>query len=220
MTILVLSRLSENLDGESKPKCYTHKIQNMEEEEVFLKYLIDEDIYIIEDKNITSPDDEISKVEDNDLIDTSNKKNTTKNVKNETKAAEAGDVSLEDDPAVEYRNTTVLLIDNDNLSSMSPDHGDFLSKILNSVNLNLESIEMVFKVEFDKLKADSFTNCHVIAFLPFIPKHLNSLFTEDRYAVNIVRGNQFLACDPLNILSEDKLLKRKLWEQLKLIYGI
>lgn len=192
----------------------------MEEEEVFLKYLIDEDIYIIEDKNIAGPDDEIGMVEDNHLMDTSDKKNTIKNVKNETKATEAGDVSFEHDPAIEYRNTTVLLIDNENLSSMSPDHGDFLSKILNSVNLNLESIEMVFNVEFDKLKADSFTNCHVIAFLPFIPKHLNPLFTEERYAINIIRGNQFLACDPLNILSEDKSLKRKLWEQLKLIYGI
>lgn len=192
----------------------------MEADEVFLKYLIDEEIYMIEDKNIPDPGEEISKVEDNVLIDTSDKKKTTKDVKNETKAVETGDVSLVDNPAIEYRNTTILLIDNDNLSLMSPGHVDFLAKILNSVNLSLESIEMVFKVEFDKLEADSFTNCHVIAFLPYIPKHLNPLFTEDRYTINIVRGNQFLTCDPLNVLSEDKTLKRKLWEQLKLFYGI
>ena len=192
----------------------------MEADEVFLKYLIDEEIYMIEDKNIPDPGDEINKVEDNILIGTSDKKNTTKDVRNETKAVETGDGSFEDNPAIEYRNTTILLIDNDNLSLMSPGHADFLTKILNSVNLSLESIEMVFKVEFDKLEADSFTNCHVIAFLPYIPKHLNHLFKEDRYTINIVRGNQFLACDPLNVLSEDKTLKRKLWEQLKLLYGI
>jgi len=192
----------------------------MEADEVYLKYLIDEEIYMIEDKNIPDPGDEINKAEDNILIDTSDNKNTIKDVKNEIKAAETGDVSFEDIPANEYRNTTVLLIDNDNLSLISPDHADFLTKIINSVNLSLESIEMVFKVEFDKLEADSFTNCHVIAFLPFIPKLLNPLFAEERYTINIVKGNQFLACDPLNILSEDKSLKRKLWEQLKLIYGI
>jgi hypothetical protein len=78
---------------------------------------------------------------------------------------------------------------------------------------------MVFRDEFDKLDVKGFTDCPVIAFLTRIPENINALFAVEKYMINIIDGNQFVACDSLNDLSNDRSLKRKLWEQLKLIYG-
>jgi len=232
----------------------------MEEDEVFLKYLIDEEIYIIEDKNMPSANTEIDTVADKNIPHASNEvdnaadKNTSNSsagkskpvsvVKIQTKVEVDGNnsangistVDVNDTVSVdktddginsgkekranEYRNSTVLLVDYDNRSLMLPNHENLLSKVLNSVNLDLNSVDLVFKAEFDKLSPESFIDCYVITFLPAVPKHLNTLFTEEKYIINVIQGSQFLSCDTLHHLNGEKLLKRKLWEQLKLIYGI
>jgi DNA polymerase III psi subunit len=103
---------------------------------------------------------------------------------------------------------------------MPGEHKDLLAKILQSVDLDLDSVEMIFQDEFSNLGVKSFLNCPVIAFIPLIPKHISALFAAEKYMINIINGNQFVACDALNELNQNRSLKRNLWEQLKLIYGI
>jgi DNA polymerase III psi subunit len=239
------------------------KTQYMEENESFLKYLIDEEIYIIEDKssidtiNVSGfADDKIIKdsyVEKSKHIpDVINNAKVAAGTDKKGEANGSGDkdpspggsglVEADDSPGgsgsvdvddfsdvdssgegketKRYRNTTVLILDCDDKTSISPEHKDLLAKILHSVNLNLDSVEMVFRAEYDKLSVKSFINCPVIAFLPLIPKHINALFAAEKYMINIINGNHFVACNTLNELRGDRSLKRKLWEQLKLIYGI
>lgn len=119
-----------------------------------------------------------------------------------------------------YKAATVLLLDYDDRASITAENRDLLAKILQSVNLDLDSVEIVFRNEFDKLKVTSFIDCPVIAFLQLMPQHISALFASEKYMINIINGNQFVACDTLNDLNQNRSLKRKLWEQLKLIYGI
>ena len=119
-----------------------------------------------------------------------------------------------------YKASTVLLLDYDDQASITTENIDLLTKILQSVNMDLDSVELVFRDEFDKLEVTSFIDCPVIAFLPLIPQHISALFATEKYMINIINGNQFVACDTLNDLNQNRSLKRKLWEQLKLIYGI
>ena len=223
----------------------------MEENEVFLKYLIDEEIYIIDEKNAVDPKDIPGTVDDNTIIGSQGKERrqiTEVKTKNEVaggtdqkedtnKSADsdkAGDaVSSEDKKdnseigstgkqkeTKRYKDTTVLLLDYDDPTSMIPEHEDLLVKILQSVHLDPDSVEMVCRDEFSKLEVKSFINCSVIAFLQPIPRHIDALFVAEKYRINKINENQFVACDTLNDLNQDRSLKKKLWEQLKLIYGI
>jgi DNA polymerase III psi subunit len=238
----------------------------MEENELFLKYLIDEKIYFVDDKTtppsgyeqgtvkdgnkgfdeeetngvsrptakvgIPEVDTVAAKVESTEVgkaMEEGHGKDTAKSgdtlgTVQKSSAVEGEDTadtgsSGDNKPVKKYRDISVILLDYNDQTSMPPGHKDLLARILQSVNLNLESVEMVFRDEFDKLDVKGFTDCPVIAFLTRIPEHINSLFAVEKYMINIIDGNQFVACDSLNDLSNDRLLKRKLWEQLKLIYG-
>jgi DNA polymerase III psi subunit len=128
--------------------------------------------------------------------------------------------SVDRKPVKKYRDISVILLDYKDQASIPPGHLDLLARILQSVNLRLESVEMVFRDEFDKLDVKGFTDCPVFAFLSPVPEHLNALFSMEKYLINIIDGNQFIVSDTLNDLSKDRSLKRKLWEQIKLIYGV
>jgi DNA polymerase III psi subunit len=238
----------------------------MEENELFLKYLIDEKIYFVDDKTavisgyeqgivedgnkgldeedtaghirsaakVGSPEvgGVVAKVEGEEVGKSVDIKDTGDVSRSgDTKGATKGSIPVQGEDTTilgssgdnktykKYRDISVILLDYNDQTSMPPGHKDLLARILQSVNLNLESVEMVFRDEFDKLDVKGFTDCPVIAFLTRIPEHINSLFAVEKYMINIIDGNQFVACDSLNDLSNDRLLKRKLWEQLKLIYG-
>ncbi len=128
--------------------------------------------------------------------------------------------SSDDKSAKRYQNATVLLLDYEDQASMPPEHSDLLTKILQSVNLNTDSVEMVYRDEFDNLEVKDFTDCHLIAFLTLVPENISTLFSEKKYMIKITKGNQCIFSDTFNDLIKDRSLKRKLWEQLKLIYGL
>ncbi len=211
----------------------------MEENEMFLKYLIDEEIYIVDEKTTVTPGDEPLVVEDRNIEESPEKdgrqmpdRSTKSNVAAETDIKEDGNKSLDEEnttvpgssgdnkPAKRYQDITVLLLDYDDQTSMAPGHMDLLANILQSVNLSLDSVEMVFRDEFDKLEVKSFIDCPVIAFLTAVPENLSASFAVEKYMINMINGNQFVACDSLNDLNQNRSLKIKLWEQLKLIYRI
>ncbi len=240
----------------------------MEENELFLKYLIDEKIYFVDHEDTAGASGSAAKVRTpeirgiaakvesaeagkameeghNEEAHRSEDKDHAASVSKPVDVEDTGDVSRSGDTKgatkgsipvqgedttvlgssgdnkryKKYRDITVILLDYNDHASIPPGHKDFLGKILQSVNLNLESVEMVFRDEFDKLDVKGFTDCSVIAFLNRIPENMNALFAVEQYLIKIIDGNQFVACDSLNDLSTDRSLKRKLWEQLKMIYG-
>ena len=223
----------------------------MEENEVFLKYLIDEEIYIIDEKDTDDPKDKPGSVDDKTIfgsqgqesrqipdekiktkaesaLDQKEDTNGSGDIDNATDAGIATDIkdntelgsTGEQKETKRYKDTTVLLLDYDDRASMIPEHEDLLAKILESINLDQDSVEMVFRDEFSKLEVKSFISCSVIAFLQNIPGHIKALFLAEKYTINTIIENQYLACDTLNDLNQNISLKRKLWGQLKLIYGI
>ena len=241
----------------------------MEDNELFLKYLIDEKIYIVDNEDTAGASRSAAKVgtpelsgvaakvesaeagkameaDHNKDVDRSGDTDPTALVSKSDDIEDTGDASRSDDtegttkgsssvegedtavpgisgdnkPVKKYKDKTVLLLDYNDQASMPAGHMDLLAKILQSVNLNLESVEMVFRDEFEKLEVKGFSDCAVIAFLNRVPEQINALFAVEKYMINIINGNQSVACDTFNDLIKDRTLKRKLWEQLKLIYGI
>ena len=223
----------------------------MEENEVFLKYLIDEEIYIIDENTAVDPEDKPGSVDDNTItqsqrqqsrqipdVKVKNKVAGGTDQKEDTIRATDGDIASDEGSSSDikeftdtgstgeqkeskrYKNTTVLLLDYDDPTSMIPEHEDLLVKILQSVHLDADSVQMVFQGEISKLEVNSFINCTVIAFLQSIPRHIDALFVSEKYMINNINESQFVACDTLNDLSKNRSLKKKLWEQLKLIYRI
>lgn len=210
----------------------------MEENETFLKYLIDEEIYIVEDQATVTTGIHQDSVTDNphgkekeQIRDTREKTAESKRSVDSEEDGSIKDSMAEDNTTdegspgdkeqyINFKNTTILLLDYDDQTAIPPEHTDLLVKILQSVNLDEKSVEMVFREAFDQLDRKSFINCSVIAFLSNIPKPISTLFATEKYLINTLNENQFVACDTLNDLNLDRSLKRKLWEQLKIIYGM
>jgi hypothetical protein len=161
----------------------------MEEDRSFLKFLIDEEIYVIpEDK----PD-------------------------NATREAPAN--WNKKDPNLKFEGKSVLLLEYPEDSPMPDDLSGFLAKILKAVHLDPDKVEKVFSDQLEVINTESFSGCIVIAFLSQVPANLSLLFSPVYYNINTSGKNNFLLCDPLEMISKDKILKKKLWEQLQVLYG-
>ena len=189
----------------------------MEENEIFLKYLIDEEIYIVDDDPSFTM--EAAQPKDDDRS-RDRKEDTTESSSVAVEVTEEAISSGDDKPVKSYQDITVLLLDYADQSSMPAGHIDLLVKILQSVNLDPDSVEMVFRDKFTNLEVKDFTDCRVIAFLNLVPEQLNALFAVEKYMINMINGNQFIISDTLSDLIKERSLKRKLWEQIKLIYGL
>jgi DNA polymerase III psi subunit len=160
----------------------------MDADTSFLKYLIDEEIYIIAERNT-------SDVENTDLESGKNQYS-------------------------QYENSTVLLLDYADQSSIPEEHHEFLKKVIKSVYLDPASVENIFNEEVRAVNEEYFNNCTVIAFLKQLPANLSLIFTEERYEVLTSGKNKYLLCDTLEEIIKDTSLKRNLWEQLKILFRI
>lgn len=162
----------------------------MDQDATYLKYLIDEEIYII----------------------------------NESKQPEIVEPDLnpdsEPDKIPTLHNITVIFLEYSEEQGMPDPYQDFLSKILASVGLDIKKTELIYSENINSIKIDNFDSCKVIAFLSKVPDNLSNLTNKDKYKIHALHKNQLILCDPLEAIYEDTALKRKLWDQLKILYGI
>jgi len=156
----------------------------------YLKYLIDEEIYIIKE------------VDRNKTIGSKPVKET----------------ETEQNPL--YDNATVIFLEYPEKQSLPEVYQNFLSKILGSVELDPTKVKMIFSEDLKNIAEDDFENCKVIAFLSQDQDNLSSLFNSPRYKVKTLKKNKFLLCDSLDLINNETVLKRKLWEQLKMLFGV
>jgi len=162
----------------------------MNDESIFLKYLIDEEIYLIDDKNNKKQSDP-----DSQEVDKHKRTEISKD-------------------------RTILLLDYSNDREMPGSDKEFLQKILLSVNIDQKEVNNLYREDIKDFSIEDYANCKIIAFLDQIPDNLSALFNSERYVANTYLNHKVLWCDPLDKTKDEKILKRKLWDQLKILFEI
>jgi hypothetical protein len=162
----------------------------MDGDSTYLKYLIDEEIYFI----------------------------------NESKQPEITDQNpvpdSEPDKIPTFHNKTVLFLEYTGEQGIPDSYQDFLSKILTAVGLDIKKTELIYSEDINSIKIDNLDSCKVITFLSRVPDNLSNLTNKEKYKIHALHKNQLILCDPLEAIYEKTALKRKLWDQLKILYGI
>jgi hypothetical protein len=158
----------------------------------YLKYLIDEEIYFI----------------------------------GETRQEDIAEPESEKKPEIPqgqppvFHNKTLIFLEYPKKQGLPETSNDFLSKILKAVHLDIRKVELVFSEEKNVIYVNNLTGCKIIAFLSKIPDQFSGLENSERYIIHALHKNQLVLCDPLEAIQDDKDLKRKLWNQLKILYSI
>jgi len=162
----------------------------MNNESIFLKYLIDEEIYLIDERkseNQTNPNGQ----EDDNY---------------EVKEL--------------FKGTTILLLDYSDHAAIPETDKEFLHKVLISVHIDHKEVKNLYQEDAKGLSIENFDNCKIIAFLNQIPDNLSALFKSEKYVTDSYLNNRLVWCDPLDKTKDDNILKRKLWDQLKILFDI
>jgi hypothetical protein len=95
-----------------------------------------------------------------------------------------------------------------------------LFKILKAVDLGSGDVELVYSEDNENFIEDDFVNCKLIAFFSQVPEKLYSIIESGKYKIKTNQSNTSFLSDSLETINEDTALKRKLWDQLKVLYGI
>lgn len=177
----------------------------MSEDYSFLTNLITEDIYYIPPKRHQSPEEKtvMAVTEDRDMeaVD----KNDIKNIKY----------------AGQNLKGILVLVNERNQQFLSRQNEDFLKKVLLAINIDLDDIALVNLAGMDEAQMEAiktFPHRLRFCFMEKIPDIL--METELKLYENSMHdGNKILWCDPLGPISNNKELKIKLWQQLKLIFN-
>jgi len=162
----------------------------MHDEKAYLKYLIDEEIYIIDENRSLSDSD--TGLQENP--------------------------ELKSEPA--HKNKVILLLDYENREAIPENHEKFIVKILQSVRFDSKSTDWIFSQQMQTLSPQSFEKCRILAFMKEVPGNLLPIMGAEKYALASHKGNKILLCDPIGKLYENVSLKRKLWDQLKTMFAV
>lgn len=160
----------------------------------FLKYLIQEDLYLIEDQNSIPPE----------IIE--NDKNNSKN------------------SFIKEINGIVILVDYMNSSEIPELSGKLLDKILKAVNLTREESSIInlgiHKEEKNTSDSFRFTKCKIIGFLNQIPESWSLFLPDNKYMIIQKESCMILVADSLEVLYQDINAKKKLWTNLQILFNL
>lgn len=95
---------------------------------------------------------------------------------------------------------------------LEEEHRSFLSKILKSVKLSMESVRIIYQAQFDLTSLDEKPEKMIAFITP--PKGLET------YEVIQTSSTSVIFSEPLEILNMDDVAKRKLWASLKTLFPI
>ncbi len=164
------------------------------ENNLYLKFLINEDIYLVPENN---------------SIDLNEKGSVNTDEYSRIKTVS---------------NKTIIIIDYPDHIKFSDTIKIFLSKILQAVELKLEDVYLfdIGKTNAPEWKFDArnVSECKIIGFLKRIPHPQKNIFNSTKYTINKIQGNVTLLADTLEEIENNKSKKLLLWEILKELYQL
>jgi len=166
----------------------------MHENNLYLKFLINEDIYIVHEN------------EDSSLTD------------------DRPAITVRPFQLKTLTDKTIVVIDYPENIIIPGTLKTFLSKILQAVGLKIEDIYLfdIGKSDTENMKLEDYnlSDCRIIGFTKRIPKRFKTTNNITKYKISKVEGNKVILADTLEEIEKNKSKKLLLWEKLKDLYQI
>ncbi|MEP1778663.1 hypothetical protein [Reichenbachiella sp.] len=157
----------------------------------FLNFLINEDIYVIDENDVTS---------------------TNLSGENEPEMVEEAEVRL--NSLEKPKHEILVLFDNPSATNLSSDDLEYLGKILGSINLSKDHVEFLNVVGASAPITDGYK--YVIA---FTPNHQLSLDKSvQQYVAMNLGDTKVIIADALRNISTSTDLRKKLWTVLQEVF--
>ncbi len=105
--------------------------------------------------------------------------------------------------------------------ALKPEVMDMLVKMINAVGHSMNEVGMVSSSEMEGKTMENFTalNAHTVLKFGRIKHPLNAI-PATPYEIYTADETEYLFADSLTTISEDKELKRKLWNTLQILFNI
>ncbi len=118
----------------------------------------------------------------------------------------------------------VIFVEYPGIATLPTKEKMLLNKILEAVSLKPVQVSIVNLSEFsNRISARAnirFENAKVIFFTGKIPLLIKSADIKNRYEVIEEANSEFLLADPLEIIDQDKNLKKMLWDVLQQLFPL
>lgn len=106
-------------------------------------------------------------------------------------------------------------------SSLSPDLQDLLFKILQAVGCSLKDVALVSSDALEASAKDAITSMNPSKIIVFGTVRNDIMgFHRSNYEIENEEGTEYLFADELKIISENKDLKKSLWNTLQVLFNI
>ncbi len=175
----------------------------MEENREFLRYLIDEDIYVIKS-------DQLSQID---------KVATQENIDNEQTGSDTKAPIPSERPLHFQGSTTsgvAIVVNNSNTDFLTTEEKTLLSKILAAIKLQINEVAVINLKDNDHLTQNLLKEMGIVRCLVFDSN--SPLVQADLYEPINAMGIAFLKCNDLGVISAEVSEKKMLWAQLQKLF--
>jgi hypothetical protein len=175
-----------------------------------LQYILTEDLFLIREEFDSA---------------TGNAAHSQKGNKNKIQKSESFKSEEDFIPAKEpihyegnFENGVLILHEEEKLA---PEVMDMLVKMINAVNHSMNEVGMISSKNLEGRSLEEFMDLNAHRVLKFgrIKHPINALPALD-YTVHTEDETEYLFADALTVISEDRALKLKLWDSLKILFNI
>ncbi|MDG1279384.1 MAG: hypothetical protein P8O16_19050 [Algoriphagus sp.] len=173
-----------------------------------LQHILTEDLFLIREEFDSATRNAI------------NSQNGDKNQKSKSSKSDEDFITTKEPIHYEgkFENGVLILHEEEKLA---PEVMDMLVKMINAVNHSMNEVGMISSKSLEGRSLEEFMDLNAHRVLKFgrIKHPINALPALD-YTVHTEDETEFLFADSLTVISEDRALKVKLWESLKILFNI
>ncbi|MDF2157830.1 hypothetical protein [Algoriphagus sp. CAU 1675] len=180
-----------------------------------LQYILKEELFLVEEEI----SDLSTKVSQNPLDSSSVKEPNTE--KYHTEKEEQIELTVQKEPIPvrgSFKKGILILHEED---SLAPAVMEMLVKIINAVGHSMNEVGMLNSKELEGRSMEEFKaiNAHVVLKFGTINHPINALVSTP-YESLTEEETEYLFADSLSTISEDQILKKKLWDSLRVLFNI
>jgi hypothetical protein len=188
------------------------------EEELFL---IPEDLKKLEDELSGSGSTISSNLAPQPVAIPTPSSNTTNQATSESFELEKVKEEIKVEPIPMKGNFTKGIVILHEESELSPEVMDMLVKMINACGHSMNEVGMVSSEVLENRTMEDFQslNAHVVLKFGRIKHPINAVSTSP-YEIYAEDETEYLFADALTVISEDKNLKRKLWNSLQILFNL
>lgn len=188
------------------------------EEELFL---IPEDLKKLEDELSGSGSASSSNLAPHPVAIPTTSSNTTNQAASESFELEKVKEEIKVEPIPMKGNFTKGIVILHEESELSPEVMDMLVKMINACGHSMNEVGMVSSEVLENRTMEDFQalNAHVVLKFGRIKHPINAVSTSP-YEIYAEDETEYLFADALTVISEDKNLKRKLWNSLQILFNL